>query len=260
MARAAAVPDDVLASAARIVGTRGAGALTMGALARATGFSRATLYRKAGGRSALLDALAATGADVGDRAGVRARILLAARDVFGRMGFDAASLDEIASVARVGVATVYRHFGDKDGLVAAFLDALAPRRAARQIRATDDVRYDLERLATQILSGVRDDAPLVRLFFLEALKGSPLLGRVRAKAPTRMLESVASLLEQHRAAGRLRDLDPRLLAQSFGGMLLAFGVIPLLVRGDPAGDPVLTARAVTDLFLAGALPRGRSRL
>jgi len=252
-------PVEVLESAARIVGARGPGGLTMGRLARAIGLSRATLYRKSGGRDAVLDALAAAGADVGERGDVRARILAAAREVFGRVGFDAASLDEIATTARVGVATVYRHFGDKGGLVSAFLEELAPRRAARAARASGDVRADLEQLATQILRGLRDDEAVVRLLFLEALKGSPLLDRVRAKSPTRMLGTLSSLLQQHCAAGRLRDLDPRLLAQSFGGMLLAFGVIGPLARGDPAGDPALTARAVTDLFLAGALPRCRSR-
>jgi AcrR family transcriptional regulator len=224
-------------------------------LARATGLSRATLYRQSGGREAVLDALAEAGAAVGDRTETRARILLGAREVFGRVGFEAATIEEIAAASKVGVVTVYRHFGDKEGLVAAFLDGLAPRRAARQARASasDDVRRDLERLAERILTGMRDDAALVRLLVLETLRGSPMLARVRAKSPTRMVASLGSLLRDHCAAGRLRDLDPHLLAQSLGGMILAFGVVAPILRGDPAMDPAATARAITDLFLVGAL-------
>jgi AcrR family transcriptional regulator len=254
------VSGEVLKAAARIVDKDGPAHLTMPRLSRATGLSRATLYRQCGSREAVLDALAATGADVGDRTAARARILLGSRQVFGRVGFDAASLEEIAAAANVGIATIYRHFGDKDGLVAAFLDDLAPRRAAREARASasGDVRYDLERLAEQMLTGMRDDSALMRLLILETLRGSPLLGRVRAKSPTRMIAALAGLLRAHCAAGRLRDdADPQLLAQAFGGMVLAFGVVAPILRGEPAADPAVAARAITDLFLTGARP-GRS--
>ena len=168
-------------------------------------------------------------------------------------------MEEIATAAKVGVVTIYRQFGDKDGLVAAFLDELAPRRAAREARASGDVRRDLERLAERMLAGMRDDAALVRLLILETLRDSPMLGRVRAKSPTRTVAVVSSLLREQCAAGHLRDVDPHLLAQAFAGMVLAFGVVAPILRGEPALDPPRTARAITDLFLVGALPDGRSR-
>jgi AcrR family transcriptional regulator len=253
------MPQRVLDAAARIVADEGPEGLTMEGVARSLGLSRATLYRQSGGRDALLDALAAAGADVGDRTAARTRILRGAREVFARVGFDAASLEEIARVANVGVATIFRHFGDKDGLVGAFLDALPARRAASEARATasKDVRRDLERLAERLLAGMRDDEAVVRLLILETLRGSPLLGRVRAKSPTRMIAVLTTFLRGHVEAGRLRDIDPRLLAQAFAGMVLAFGVVAPILRGEPATDPTATARAITDLFLAGALPPGR---
>src|SRR5262249_14277042 len=114
MARAPA-RRDVLKSAARIVSEEGSDSLTMERLARATGLSRATLYRQTGGRDALLDALAAAGADVGDRTEARARILLGAGEVFGRVGFEAATMEEIATAAKVGGVTVYRQLGATAG-------------------------------------------------------------------------------------------------------------------------------------------------
>ena len=252
---------DVLDAAARIVADRGVDGLTMDRLARVTGRSRATLYRHSGGRQAVLDALAGSGVDVGDRAGTRARILAGAREVFGRAGFEGASIEDIAGAARVGVATVYRCFGDKDGLVAAFLDEMGPRRAARDAReaATGDLRADLQRLAERMLTAMHADAPLVRLLILETLRGGSLLPRVRAKSPTRVINLVTSLLQQHRAAGRLRDLPPRELAQAFGGMLLGFGVVAPILRGETASDPAHTARTLTTIFLDGVLAPGKRK-
>ncbi len=256
-----AIPHDVITAAARIVADEGAAALTIARLARATGVSRATLYRQSGGREAVLDALAAAGTDVGDRTDPRARILLGAREVFGRVGFEAATVENVATAAKVGVATVYRYFGDKDGLVTAFLEELAPRRAAREARdaVSGDVRRDLERLTERMLAGMRDDGALVRLLILETLRGGPLLPRVRAKSPTRVVTAVASLLREHCAAGRLRNVDPALLAQAFGGMVLAFGVVAPILRGEPASDPQETARFITDLFLNGVLRKKKAR-
>ncbi len=51
----------------------------------------------------------------------RARVLDAARELFGRDGLDA-QMDEIAASAGVGVGTVYRHFATKDALLEALAD------------------------------------------------------------------------------------------------------------------------------------------
>jgi AcrR family transcriptional regulator len=55
----------------------------------------------------------------------RDRLLRAALQVFGERGLDA-SVEQVAAAAGVGVGTVYRHFGSKDGLVnALFEEALS---------------------------------------------------------------------------------------------------------------------------------------
>ncbi len=53
----------------------------------------------------------------------RQRLVTAAREAFAELGPDV-SLDEIARRAGVGPTTLYRHFPDKDDLVAAVLDDL----------------------------------------------------------------------------------------------------------------------------------------
>jgi AcrR family transcriptional regulator len=51
-----------------------------------------------------------------------ARILVAARDVFAELGYDA-SMEQIASRADVGVGTLYRRFPNKADLLEAVVDA-----------------------------------------------------------------------------------------------------------------------------------------
>lgn len=253
-------PAELLAAAARVVAAEGPDALTMARLAAESGVSRATLYRQAGSRESLLDALEASGVDVGDRAGARARILAGAPGVFARAGFDGATIEQVAEAAGVGVATVYRHFRDKDGLIAAVLDELAPRRAVREAKAafTGDLPRDLEAVAARVLGGMRDDAAVVRLLFIEALRDGPAFARARASTQGRSVAAIAALLREHAAAGTVRDADPELLAQAFAGMLFAFGVLGPVFRGVSVKDPAATARTLTELFLHGVLAPERS--
>ena len=55
----------------------------------------------------------------------RERILTAARDLFYRHGIRAVGVDAIAEAAATNKMTLYRHFGSKDELIAAYLTELA---------------------------------------------------------------------------------------------------------------------------------------
>jgi AcrR family transcriptional regulator len=55
----------------------------------------------------------------------RERILAAARDLFYRHGIRAVGVEAIAEAAATNKMTLYRHFGSKDELVAAYLSELA---------------------------------------------------------------------------------------------------------------------------------------
>ncbi|GAA2785954.1 TetR/AcrR family transcriptional regulator [Saccharopolyspora taberi] len=61
-------------------------------------------------------------AERADAARNRRKILEAASRLIAESGPENLSLDEVADVARVGVGTVYRRFGDRAGLVQSLLD------------------------------------------------------------------------------------------------------------------------------------------
>jgi AcrR family transcriptional regulator len=246
-------PAELLAIARRLIEEGGLDALTMDRLAEAAGISRSSAYRLVGGRDALLEWLAAEGVDVGERGDVRARILAAARDVFARQGLDAATVDAIAAAAGVGTATVYRHFGDKRGLIDAFVDTMTPRKTAwATARApSGDLARDLGRLARAVLEHVATHEALVRLVLLEQLRGSTILGELSA-SEDRTIHGLAALMRHYIARGELVAEDPYRLARAFQGMLIGFGLFGTLWALPGTGDPERDAELVVALFLRGA--------
>ena len=66
------------------------------------------------------------------------QILAGARDAFLELGFEGASVDEIARRARVSKGTLYNYFPDKRTLFAAFMEAECQENARRVFQAEDE--------------------------------------------------------------------------------------------------------------------------
>jgi TetR/AcrR family transcriptional repressor of mexJK operon len=251
--------SEVIADAAtRLMTRHGPDGFSMDQLAAEAGLSRATLYRQAGSRGAVLAALSARGVKLAARVDVRERILTAARAVFTRAGFEAATLEDIAREAGVGPATVYRQFSDKDGLVSAFADQVGPRRAMREaaVQPSGDLRADLERVAAAVMREVARDIDLLRLTLLERLRGGRWADLLK-NSPLRSLPMLTRLLKPYVDSGALGAGDPGVMAQAFAGMLFSF-FLRAALDGGPMPDPEETARFITHVFLDGLaspLPR-----
>lgn len=88
----------------------------------------------------------------------RAQLIDVARVVFAKRGYEAASLEEIASKAKVSRPVLYEHFGGKEGLYAVVIDRemeYLVRRMAESI-ATGAPRERMEQAALAFLVYVRD--------------------------------------------------------------------------------------------------------
>ncbi len=135
----------------------------------------------------------------------RQRILRAAEEVFASRGF-AASLDEIARHAEVGVGTVYRRFPDKQQLI----DALFEERFGLFIdvfeRALDepDAWAGLTGALTRICELQAEDRGL-----MELLHDCTYAGHRAAAGRERLAPLAAELLRRAQAQGSARpDLEP----------------------------------------------------
>ncbi|WP_165795165.1 TetR family transcriptional regulator [Deinococcus koreensis] len=223
---------------------------TMDRLAEHLGVSRATLYRRHGGRAGLLKLLD-EGVPADD---TRTRILRAAAEVLGSHGLLGSTMEQIAQQAGVGVATVYRQFGDKEALVGAVVEELTPRGVLRTLEQapTDDLRGELTALVRAGLEGLAQTGGLIRLSLFGSDAERAYLERVR-HGTERALELLARSLRRHQEAGRLSaGAEPQQLALALLGLLFAFGLIGPSRYGLGVTDPRQTAELIVGLFLDGA--------
>lgn len=254
-------PDDerVLDLAVQLL-AQGEAGLTMDRLAAAAGLSRATLYRRFGSRSALIRRLIrerGVSADELLTPDVRTRVLQAARTVFVRHGFAAATVEQIAQEAGVGPVTIYRHFGSKEGLVAAFVQASSPRRLLRELaeRPSGTLEENLLAFAATALRFIHDNRDLLQLAMQDSASGGALRDEITG-TQGRTAVALARYLERQMEAGRLRRVDPVDLAFTFVGMLFGHAFIAPHFYDRPLGDIPSIARLATRLFLDGcALPQ-----
>lgn len=142
----------------------------------------------------------------------RARLLTAAKQLFGAQGIDATSMYEIARAAGVGQGTLYRHFADKGEICHALIK--------------EDLAAFMERVGVEIGGEGAGATPLARLELLIAEKNQlteshlPLFaamdeasaGARRAKPfrgpfHTWLHEQISVLLGEALALGEIAELD-----------------------------------------------------
>lgn len=149
----------------------------------------------------------------------RTRLLEAAGRVFARLGFDAASVDDIAFEAGVGKPTVYRYFAGKDALFeAAFaqtLDELEGRLDAA-LAAGGPFPAMLARLIGEIVPTFR-----THIVSMRSLNegGETSKRRLFRQRRGRIEARLVAAIEAGRADGLVRGFDPAIAARFLIGMV-----------------------------------------
>jgi TetR/AcrR family transcriptional repressor of mexJK operon len=151
----------------------------------------------------------------------RRQILNGAREVFGELGFERASVDLIAARAGVSKATVYNHFEDKKALFVAAVvqdaDEMRDRFRACLDCAGDDVEQGLQIIGEQVMHLFL--TPSVARLYRHAIAESvrlPEIGRMVFERGTAVLqETIAAHLKRWGERGALRIDDPRAAAIAF---------------------------------------------
>ena len=248
----------MLDAAERLYRDHGVG-FTMDQLEVAAGASRATIYRRIGGKADLLDALAERRGEPVDTTDTRTQILDAAGDVCARHGFAAATMDQIAERAGVGVATVYRTFGDKETLLSTFVEERTPRDAVRDValHPSDDLRGDLQAIVGWSLPFFHEHRDIFRLLLLGSVAERQYLEHLRGSSGT-TLDKLTAYFEAQQAAKRLGPSDdPRDLTLALVGLILSFTLIGPREFGTGLSDPDATAAFIVRVFLDGIQPAAR---
>ena len=245
-----AMEEKILDAAQALFAEQGS-AFTIDDLEARTQLSRATIYRRTGGKAKLLQRLARELGEEITQPDMRQKILQAARRVFGRVGLIGATMEEIARDATVGVATVYRHFGDKESLVQAFIREQTPQATVRALtfHPTDDVSRDLNRIVGETLQFFFEQRDIIRLVFMGYEREHQYLNRLRSGSDT-ALGSLTAYFRSQQQAGRLRtERKADELALALIGMVMAFAVIGPLHYATTVDNYEQSADLIVDLFL-----------
>lgn len=171
----------------------------------------------------------------------RRQILAGAREVFAEMGYERASVDQVAARAGVSKATVYHHFLDKKNLfIACFSEEADVLRAGLRCKLLRDepsgaVGPALQAVGEHLLALFLAPA-IVALYRNTSAEVArfPELGRLLfERGPAAMQAAVAEYLRRWHEAGTLQLADPHAAAVQFINLCRGdltcraqFGVLP----------------------------------
>jgi AcrR family transcriptional regulator len=166
-----------------------------------------------------------------DAARNQERIVAAAAAAFAELGGDV-TLDEVASRAGVGVATVYRRFGNRDQLVRAVVaHVLAAEIEPVAAVETDDPWRDLAATLEASVAAVAVHRDVVAL--------AHATGGIDVDVVDRYLHRLDRLLTRARAAGLVRpELEPRDVA-------VAVVMVLATIRRGVGGNGVVKSDAAS---------------
>jgi AcrR family transcriptional regulator len=189
----------------------------------------------------------------------RRQILEGAGRIFSTVGFDAASMSDVARDAQVSKATLYVYFEDKEHLFTAICAERRDRNISELI-AVLDVAKPLEAVLTEF--GIELLTRLSQPFVMAAhrivigvAERMPEVGREFFEAgPRRLALALAKFIDQHVAAGRLKVADSYLAAAQFLELVQAAVFRPRLygaITEPPSREEIdkVVASAVS-MFLA----------
>ncbi|MCP4183262.1 MAG: TetR family transcriptional regulator [Hyphomicrobiales bacterium] len=200
---------------------------TIEQLQAGTGVSRATLYRRIGSKEALLKELAKEGLiDFESVPGIERQILDATRVIVTQNGFINTTMEQIARQANLGVATLYRHFKDKDNLFQHFIAQLNPKLAFKSVlhRQDGDLKENLKKLIEVALRFLDENQDLVKILFSWQKEERRYFNHLRQGTTTNFLELVKYFTRQQSTGHLRRDISAEDMAISLNGLLMQYAV------------------------------------
>ena len=188
----------------------------------------------------------------------RAAVLKAALAVFSAKGYSAATLDDVASAAKVTRGAIYWHFKSKADLYNTLVEELSARGASVVQQAVAEGGTFIEilrRIFVRLCAVIEDDKEARAVMELGLFKTglAPELQSGRKKqleAGTAQIEFIAEAMRQGIAQGVLRnDLEPADMARAF----IAFenGAIQLWLVSPKSFSLKKSAEAFADILIAG---------
>jgi TetR/AcrR family transcriptional regulator len=167
----------------------------------------------------------------------RAEIVAAAERHFADRGFESTRLDDIAGEVGIRRAAIFYHFGDKQELYAAVLNAVfADWTAALPTQGTPAERLEASLLGW--IDYVAERPSVARLILREAANAQPGLVSQFVRSGSAPVEWFGALIAEGVACGELEPIiEPHRFASLMGGVtVFHFAAMPWLSLGSST-DP-----------------------
>lgn len=198
----------------------------------------------------------------------RQAILTAARRLFVEKGFEKTTLSDIIAVAGGSRATLYEHFGDKEGLFRAIMEednamilsGLAPAQADAQTNERVTPEAGLTAFALHLVKALLNEetTATVRILIAEGDRVPDIAEAFFRIGPENAIGRLADYLKRLSDSGDLSIDDPAVAAQAFLGMVTGNLLVRRLIL--PQSAPAIPdldryVRQAVRLFLNGACAR-----
>jgi AcrR family transcriptional regulator len=184
----------------------------------------------------------------------RERILTAARDVIGRKGKRGATTREIADVAGVNEATLFRHFGTKEALLVACAQHFCGYMQLADVAAglTGDLSEDLLALARLMFARFEGLGDMIRWSLVEQDYEKDIFAETAWRPQLAILAVLTDFMQRRVDTGELRG-EAEKLALVFLGLVFmhALGRRKFPDSMLHRGEPDVALRFYIDVFLNG---------
>jgi AcrR family transcriptional regulator len=188
----------------------------------------------------------------------RERILTATREVIGRKGKRGATTREIADVAGVNEATLFRHFGTKEALLVScaqhFCGYLELADVAGQL--TGNLDQDLLALGRLMLSRFESLQDIIRWSLVEQEYEKDIFAETAWRPQLAIIAVMTAFMQRRIDTGELRG-DAGKLAMGFVGLIFMHALGSKKFPDSPLhrGNPEDALRFYVDVFLNGVKKR-----
>jgi AcrR family transcriptional regulator len=168
----------------------------------------------------------------------REKILRAADRVFGEMGFDAATVRQIAEISKTNKALIHYHFNSKEGLFKSVLDHYFEELSDvlhKTLIADRPLPDRMNRLFEQYIEFLEKNKNFIHIIHRE-INGGKQMARVIAHMVP-LFQLVLRGIREAYPATRSGDLSAEHLLISGYGMIITYftcgGIVEQLVGSDP---------------------------
>lgn len=184
----------------------------------------------------------------------RERILTATREVIGRKGKRGATTREIADVAGVNEATLFRHFGTKEALLVACAQHFCPHVELADLAESlvGPLDEDLLVLARLMFERFEENRDIIRWSLVEEEYQEDVFSQTAWRPQLALLGVLVDFMRRRVAAGELRG-EPQKLAMVFLGLVFmhALGRKKFADSLLHSGGADAALRFYIDVFLNG---------